>query len=299
MSETPPPYSLIPHPSNTSNAHTPQTQAQAQAQTQTRVPPPLSEFTIDSIPGNIFNGFKNTLLFYDFPRNSNSNSKGREFSGPVFEMSIKGLERITCMVLVLCGGGEGKKEEGNVLVGGAQLDKFNKQVEVQQVGVEGLQREMESGMRGFGTGKEGRWEWKVPSSFDGDENSRGKDGKDGKERILIWQHKIPNSSLAPSFTNPNLELRDKISGDLYAVIRYNVWKRKDMVGIQFRRRWEDGGGGRRKDGEEEDGNGRAKREWNFQLGVLITGCVVVERERQRRRRRGTIGMGLIVGMVSG
>ncbi|CAD6446110.1 b559dde2-491a-4918-b3b9-f53d8806c60a-CDS [Sclerotinia trifoliorum] len=237
LSDTSLPYSLVPHPSKASNLYTPQAQAPV------RFPLHLSELTIDSIPGNIFNGFKNTLLFYDHPRNL----KRKECSRPVFKMSIKGLERITSMLFFLCGGEEENKEEEkkkkeNVLIGGAQFDKFSKDVEVQQVGIEGLQREMESGMRVLGTGMERRWEWMVPGSFDEDENFPG---KDGKERAFIWKHRIPDSSLALSFTNPNLELRDKESGDLYAVIRYDAWKRKDMIGIQFRRRWEDRSGVRR------------------------------------------------------
>lgn len=73
-----------------------------------------------------------------------------------------------------------------------------------------------------------------------------------------------------------------------------------MIGIQFRRIWEDRDVGRGEEKEERigDRDRRKESEWNFQLGVLITGCVVVERERQRIKKRGTIGMGLILGMVS-
>lgn len=217
MSETSTSSSFVSHPSKASNLDTPQAQAQALAEG--RFPPHLSELTIDSIPGNIFNGFKNALLFYDYPRIL----KGRECSGQVFEMSIKGLERVTSMVLFLCDREEeGKKKKGNILVGGAQFDKFDKEVEVQQVGIEGLQKEMESEMRGFGMEMERKWGWKIPGSFDGDKNPQGKDGKDGGKRILIWKHRIPDSSLALSFANPNLELKDMESGDLYAVIRYDA-----------------------------------------------------------------------------
>lgn len=178
---------------------------------------------------------------------------------------------------------EDRKEE--VMLGGAQFDKFNRKIEVQQLGIEGVQRELESGMEHFGGGKgrenEGRYEWRFHGGLD---EGKGNGKEEGKERVLVWQQKIPLTTQKLSFSNPNAELRDKKSGELYAVMIYDVFAGKDMMGIQYR-----GSSG----GESEE----EKR--GFQMGVLITGCVVVERERQRIGRRGTMGMGLGIGMASG
>ncbi|KAF7956086.1 hypothetical protein EAE96_005007 [Botrytis aclada] len=199
-------------------------------------------------------------------------------------MTIEGMKRITSMYIY--GGSikdEDRKEE--VMLGGAQFDKFNRKIEVQQLGIEGVQRGLESGLEHFGGGKgrekEGRYEWRLPEVHDG---GKGKGSQERKERILVWQQKIPSTTQKLSFSNPNAELRGKESGDLYAVMMYDVFAGKDMMGIQYR-------GSIGGESEEE------KR--GLQLGVLITGCVVVERERQRIGRRGTIGMGLGIGMASG
>ncbi|TGO54641.1 hypothetical protein BCON_0104g00380 [Botryotinia convoluta] len=264
LSQPPPPYSPNPHPPIPSEAHP--------------SPAHLSELTIDYIPGTIFNAFKTTLLIYDSPRYPNTKSL------PIFKMTIEGMKRITSMY-IYSGSIKNEDRKEEVMLGGAQFDKFNRKIEVQQLGIEGVQRELESGMEYFGGGKgrekEGRYEWRLSR---GGEGGKGKAKEEDKERILVWQQKIPSTTQKLSFSNPNAELRDRESGDLYAVMIYDVFAGKDMMGIQYR-------GGI--DGESEE----EKR--GFQMGVLITGCVVVERERQRIGRRGTIGIGLGIGMASG
>ncbi|KAK6603972.1 hypothetical protein H4I95_05875 [Botrytis cinerea] len=263
LSHPPPPYPSTPHPPIPSEPHS--------------SPAHLSELAIDYIPGTLFNAFKTTLLIYDSPRYPNTKPS------PIFKMTIEGMKRMTSMYVY---GGSIKNEERKeeVMLGGAQFDKFNRKIEVQQLGIEGVQRESESGMEHFGGGKgrenEGRYEWRLPRGHEGGKEK----SKEDKERILVWQQKIPSTAQKLSFSNPNAELRDKESGDLYAVMKYDVFAGRDMMGIQYR-------GSLGGESEEE------KRE--FQMGVLITGCVVVERERQRIGRRGTIGMGLGIGLASG
>ncbi|TGO35118.1 hypothetical protein BHYA_0170g00310 [Botrytis hyacinthi] len=263
LSQPPPPYSPNPHPPMPSGSHS--------------SPAHLSELTIDYIPGTLFNAFKNTLLIYDSPRYPNTKPL------PIFKMTIEGMKRITSMY-IYSGSIKNEDRKEEVMLGGAQFDKFNRKIEVQQLGIEGVQRESESGLEHFGGGRgkenEGRYEWRFHEGHDG---GKGNGKEEGKERVLVWQQKIPSTTQKLSFSNPNAELRDKESGDLYAVMMYDVFAGKDMMGIQYR--------GSISGGEEE------KR--GFQMGVLITGCVVVERERQRIGRRGTIGMGLGIGIASG
>ncbi|TEY70247.1 hypothetical protein BOTCAL_0108g00020 [Botryotinia calthae] len=262
LSQPPPPYSSTPHLPIPSEPHS--------------SPAHLSELAIDHIPGTLFNAFKTTLLIYDSPRYPNTKPL------PIFKMTIEGMKRITSMYIYSGSRNEERKEE--VMLGGAQFDKFNRKIEVQQLGIEGVQRELESGMEYFGGGKgreqEGRYEWRLPGGHEGGKEK----GKEDKERVLVWQQKIPTTTQKLSFSNPNAELRDRESRDLYAVMKYDVFACRDMMEIQYR-------------GSIGDESEEEKRE--LQMGVLITGCVVVERERQRIGRRGIIGMGLGIGMASG